>query len=232
MNGNTLFVHLPTFVADLDISESSTFVASYIRSIAPVQSRLSEPRGKAAAESASQAKMRDQVSFMDTFISGAILRGANADSALREIFVHQTIRTWSRYPIACLTTEWLVDRHRETEPGQIFVLGSEISDGSARLHLPLLDFSLQASPDHDQWILGTLRLLGIPGMLVNSGKSYHFYGSRLQTDSEWREFLGKALLFGGIVDRRWAAHQLIEGRSALRIGGGSSDQMTVVTYLE
>ena len=75
----------------------------------------------------------------------------------------------------------------------------------------MLDFSVEASRESEEWVLGSLRLLGCRGLLIQSGRSYHYYGAELFGALEMRDFLAKALLFGGLVDRRWVAHQLIEG---------------------
>jgi hypothetical protein len=88
-------------------------------------------------------------------------------------------------------------------------------------HLPMLDFRLRSSPSHHlpasqlaQWLL--------PGScLIDSGSSYHVYGRQLMSDSDLASFLGRALQFSPLVDRRWIAHQLREGCCALRIGRGA-----------
>lgn len=54
-----------------------------------------------------------------------------------------------------------------------------------------------------------------------SGRSFHGYGSRLLTKSEWIEFMGILLLSNQkdlkpTVDPRWIGHRLIGGYSALR----------------
>jgi hypothetical protein len=54
-------------------------------------------------------------------------------------------------------------------------------------------------------------------MLVNSGRSYHFYGDRLLTTSKWREVLLRASLLAPIVDGRWITHQLLQGYAALQV---------------
>lgn len=53
--------------------------------------------------------------------------------------------------------------------------------------------------------------------MLETDRSYHFYGAELQTVSEQTAFLARALFYSPIVDRAWIAHQLIDKRSNLRI---------------
>lgn len=89
--------------------------------------------------------------------------------------------------------------------------------GGGVAHIPLLDFHVAYSEQATSLLQQIVPILGVPGTLLRSGKSYHFYGATTLTTSELAPFLGKALLFAPIVDRAWVAHQLIEGRCALRI---------------
>jgi hypothetical protein len=81
-----------------------------------------------------------------------------------------------------------------------------------------LDFHCPSSAPNLELVAEALRLLDIgAGFILESGKSYHFYGRRLITDSERISFLSRALLLAPIVDRSWIAHQLLEGACGLRI---------------
>lgn len=98
----------------------------------------------------------------------------------------------------------------------VFVSEIEMVDGSAQ-HIPMLDFHSAFSDHATELVTDVIRTLDLTGVLLSSGKSYHFYGDQPVTPTRLRELLAKALLFGPIVDRTWIAHQLIEGRCALRI---------------
>lgn len=100
-----------------------------------------------------------------------------------------------------------------------------------RAHLPMLDFHLPYEPRNDQIALDAIDALAPgPGYLIRSGKSYHFLGTRPLDSDANAAFLYRALLIGPIVDRSWIAHQLLEGRSALRVSQrpGKDDEPTVV----
>jgi hypothetical protein len=93
-------------------------------------------------------------------------------------------------------------------------------DGSRR-HLPMIDFHAFSSAPNERVVAAVAEKLFPEGaVLLESGKSYHAYGTRLLSETEFHSFLGRALLFAPIVDRTYTAHQVIEGRCALRLTGG------------
>lgn len=106
-------------------------------------------------------------------------------------------------------------------------------DGSLR-HLPMLDFHAFLSDSNRLLVEAMVKRLFPEGaVLLESGESYHAYGTRLLPEAEFRRFLGSALLCAPIVDRAYLAHQWIETRCALRLtaGGGKSRVPTVVAVI-
>ena len=55
------------------------------------------------------------------------------------------------------------------------------------------------------------------GVLLNSGKSFHYYGHTLLGQRQWREFLGRSLLLSELVDTRYIGHALINDECRLRL---------------
>jgi hypothetical protein len=85
-------------------------------------------------------------------------------------------------------------------------------------HLPMLDFHCPNTAVNLSLSCAVIQQLEIgPGYLLESGDSYHFYGSALLTPDEYVRFMGLALHYSPIVDKGWIAHQLREMASALRI---------------
>jgi hypothetical protein len=109
------------------------------------------------------------------------------------------------------------------KPGNMLALSSlvRLKNGEMR-HIPMLDFHCAASDANELLALAALKALTgqSPGFLVQSGKSYHYYGLELLSSVELPKFLARAILLGHIFDRRWIAHQILEGACALRIGSG------------
>ena len=85
-------------------------------------------------------------------------------------------------------------------------------------HIPMMDFHCPVS-DHSLAVVSkTAAMFGIgPGFVLQTEKSYHFYGTQLVSETELVRFLSQALLFSPIVDQAWIAHQLIDMCCALQI---------------
>ena len=92
-----------------------------------------------------------------------------------------------------------------------------ILDSKERYHVPMLDFHIPISEINKKTCIAVLKELNFSGFLLNSGKSFHFYGRKLVSESELVTLLSTALLFAPIIDRAWIAHQLIERSCCLRI---------------
>jgi hypothetical protein len=133
-----------------------------------------------------------------------------------------------------VTEETLRKLASRTAPRHMLALSSAIEmRGGARKHIPMLDFGIQSSSSALRVVLAVIGQLGLDGAVLNSGSSFHFYGNKLLSDDELTRFLGRALLYSPIVDRRWIAHQLIEGGCALRISRSTSSGLVprVVAYV-
>lgn len=119
------------------------------------------------------------------------------------------------------------------EASLVFLSEMRCRDGST-CHLPMVDFHSASSAVNQQVVTGVVERLFPEGcFLLESGESYHAYGTRLMSETEFRTFLGTALLFAPIVDRTYLAHQVIEGRCALRLtaGGGKARVPKVISMI-
>jgi len=119
------------------------------------------------------------------------------------------------------------------EASLIFLSEMRCRDGSRR-HVPMIDFHAACSAPNQRVVTAVAeRLFPEGAVLLESGESYHAYGTRLLSETEFRSFLGRALLFAPIVDRTYTAHQVIEGRCALRLtaGGGKSRVPKVISIV-
>ncbi|MBW8173995.1 hypothetical protein K0651_13145 [Ornithinimicrobium sp. Arc0846-15] len=109
----------------------------------------------------------------------------------------------------------------ESHERGITALTSVVSVSGEERHLPLLDFRVSPSEFHTELITELLTILGERGYLVDSGRSYHFYGARTASAEDFWAFLGRAQLMAPFVDERWIAHQLISARASLRLSTNS-----------
>lgn len=84
-------------------------------------------------------------------------------------------------------------------------------------HIPMMDFRCPQSPKNLALIKGLLRAIGEKeGVILDSGRSYHYLGVDPLDEKDWLMFLGKCLL-SGLVDERYVGHRLIDRCGILRI---------------
>lgn len=92
-----------------------------------------------------------------------------------------------------------------------------LADG-ATVHIPMMDFRCKTSPENQKKVESALRRMGQKrGYVLDSGRSYHYYGMDLMDEPAWIQFMGRCLLLSPLVDSRYVAHRLIEGTCALRL---------------
>jgi hypothetical protein len=131
-------------------------------------------------------------------------------------------RVFGKIPAAQVSAEALRIRSEGLGFGELLGLISkvELCDGGSA-HIPMMDFSCETSPQNLSSITHLLSDMrkGV-GFLLESGRSYHYYGAELLTDEGWRQFIGKCLLMFGYVDDRYIGHQLVDGYCVLRLSAG------------
>lgn len=94
---------------------------------------------------------------------------------------------------------------------------SKVKTRTGIFHIPLLDLDIPVDENGIEKIREISLGLGIKhAAILNSGRSYHFWGLELLSEEEWRKFMYRALLLDKI-DRRWIGHRLIDGQANLRI---------------
>lgn len=92
----------------------------------------------------------------------------------------------------------------------------ECSDGEER-HLPLMNFhpedvSVDFITKCINYICGKKS-----GVLLSSGRFYHYYGNFLLDETDWIKFMSEFLMPVIIVSPRYIGHRLFDGYCALRI---------------
>jgi hypothetical protein len=118
-----------------------------------------------------------------------------------------------------INREYLRRTASQLPPGMVLGLTSAcwLRDGSIR-HIPMMDFRVIPQSREMNSLQMALETLGIlSGIVLESGRSYHIYGSELLDPSGWIQFMSKCLLIAPIVDARYIAHRLIEGSCVLRL---------------
>lgn len=157
-------------------------------------------------------------SFTETLLDLAADQG-QAELAVPLATFHQSLIAATasyRVPIEQLTAERLERLCAETPTTEMLVMSSAVVTSNGARHIPMLDFKLAASRQHDDAAICVATALGA-GWTFRSGSSYHYYGAKLLTENELFDWLLRAQLLGRYVDSRWVTHQLLERRCSLRI---------------
>ena len=104
----------------------------------------------------------------------------------------------------------------------------QLLDGSTA-HIPMMDFRCQATDENLQKVQTTLRGIGqSKGYVLESGRSYHFYGLDLLDQKSWVRFMANCLLLSPLVDSRYIAHRLIDEMCVLRLSTSQRHPKTPV----
>lgn len=99
------------------------------------------------------------------------------------------------------------------------VLSKVVLKHNKILHIPMMDFSedLISAEQKLANIVCFLNEAGYNnGVVLFSGRSFHYYGNYLLTDTGWRNFLGDCLL-SGLADSRYIGHREKDGYGVLRL---------------
>jgi hypothetical protein len=161
------------------------------------------------------------IPFWDTFFSIVMKQGKTpgrfVDTALHHAhdpFVQTYV--FLRNEASCEHIRSII---QQLPPGHGLVACSRVLLASGKIaHIPMLDFLCPTLVQNRDAIRRMLSLAGQrEGILVNSGHSYHFYGTCLLPTEDWIKFMAKALLSAPITDPRYIAHRLIDGECRLRI---------------
>lgn len=103
----------------------------------------------------------------------------------------------------------------------------KMKDGSEK-YLPLIDFKLSPSPENLGIIKERMKkIVGIGGFILETDKSYHFYGINPVDFDEWLNFCARCLLTSlvkdegktiiDVVSTRYIGHCLLRRGNVLRI---------------
>ena len=95
-----------------------------------------------------------------------------------------------------------------------------------RAHIPMLDFKIPLQEENSRLLITSLEE-GVAdgkmpeGVLLETERSYHYYGYTLLTDDKWRRFMAESLVYtpagAHLVDCRWVGWRLLYGAAALRL---------------
>lgn len=157
---------------------------------------------------------------------------AAASSDKSQLFVHEALKHEAkdeandRFQLTVdeLSEGALRDRVRDLSDDEVIAIYSKcrLSDGTV-MHIPMMDF--RALPNEQTLSVIKTALEEIQqfnGVVLESGRSYHFYGVRLLAEDDWMDFMLKCLLLAPFTDARYITHRLLERVGSLRITAGKT----------
>jgi len=175
------------------------------------------------------------VPFWDAILAISMKRGEIPDRYVELAILHD--KSPDEHHIELAGSEVTVERInslvKELKEGFVLAISSKVqlNDGGIA-HIPMMDFRCAPSHMNKEVVKKALSSMGEnAGLLIDSGRSYHFYGVHLLTPDAWVKFLAMGILFTPIVDARYIAHRLADGACRLRIGAGP-DKPFVPTVVE
>lgn len=159
-----------------------------------------------------EKKLHNEVRFWPALLSVFLEENCYSEALLREAFYHQPNRDYIYVERSHLESFF------STKMPSPLAVNSKVllADGSAR-HIPLLDFKVPSKEGHDTLVVECVRALGLCGHVLDSGRSYHFIGTSLMSESELLDLLAKFIFLDPVSDKAWAAHQILERSASLRI---------------
>ncbi len=85
------------------------------------------------------------------------------------------------------------------------------------LHIPMLDFECAVSFENLVQIREFITEMNEKGLVLESGRSYHYYSFNLVSNDEWQKFMYRTILFTGFIDSRHIGHRLLSREARLRL---------------
>ena len=131
-----------------------------------------------------------------------------------------------------LTVDYLGLMLSDLAEGEVLALCSKVKlrDGSSG-HIPMMDFRCKpGAPNLEGTVVALREAHDGDGAILNSGRSYHFYGFSVLDGEAWLRFLARSLLLAPFTDARYIAHRLLDGLCALRIS--ASKEKPIVPFVE
>jgi hypothetical protein len=174
------------------------------------------------------------ISLWDKFASAAMAKpeiGAVPEDLISAVIRHSPKPAESAYRVSStqIASQGIGKLTDQIGDDHILAICSRVTVTSGEeFHIPMLDFLCPCSESNRLSIFRMLREIGeCSGAIVESGRSYHYYGFRLLTRDDWVRFLARALMFAPFSDPRYIAHRLLDGQCRLRIYSRSRPMPTI-----
>jgi hypothetical protein len=190
-----------------------------------------EPSDAALREAAEHVSS-EGIEFWDAVLSLAIQRGVVRESFVEAALLHNFNLPERAFVLSRdqVLHHGIPDLIPQLPAGEGLLVRSQLRlDSERTAFLPMLDLSCPCHGENARAIRTLVKLAGVPeGVLVRSGRSYHFFGVTLLSEKEWIRFMAFALLFAPVTDSRYVAHRLLDGECRLKIVDSDGGTVPVI----
>src|SRR5205807_10366897 len=118
------------------------------------------------------------------------------------------LRSRFEVPARELATGNVLRRLENVPAGSVLAICSrcQLVDGSWG-HIPMMDFHCSPTAHRLEFVRTALVRMGQHnGVILESGRSYHYYGFEVLNEAAWERFLRSCLLLMPFTDARYIAH--------------------------
>jgi len=169
-------------------------------------------------------KIRKEVGmpFWEALFAACLKAGRFTNPLLDAALLHQGPGSKKQILRADVLAGKLTEIANKKSEGKAVGFLSEVKLKSGELlHFVFLDFHCEVSGENTKLVSAICsRLLSGGFLLLDSGDSYHAWGTQLVSSSERVKLLSRSLFFMPIIDGIYIAHQLIQDASSIRISVG------------
>lgn len=220
MSATDLVLTLPRVIPALESLTFHTYVVSD-----GLEERLAGSRDRSLRRIFRQADEIRRITGTDLPYWESVLAASwptSFDLLIRETLKHDSKREISKrreVPVGDLTSSYLLSTIHDLKRTEVLALCSKcrLRDGSVG-HIPMMDFRCSPSSRNlKRTRLAVKAIRNGKGVIVESGRSYHFYGFSILDGDGWLRFLARGLLLAPFTDARYIAHRMLDGTCALRI---------------
>jgi hypothetical protein len=232
------FVHkLPSLIKSIRVLHFKTYCPS-----PTLEERLAAKTAQpldSIFEEATQLRRATKANLL-SYWESVLIAAASTDKS--QLFVHEALKHEAKdeandrfqLTVEELEAGGLRDKIRNLSQDEVIALYSKcVLDDRTVMHIPMMDF--RALPN--QQTLSVIKtaleeIHQLHGVILESGRSYHFYGLQLLGENDWMNFMLKCLLLAPFTDARYITHRLLERVGSLRITAGKTFKPNVPTIVD
>ena len=156
----------------------------------------------------------------------SIKKMRNLDSG----FIHPKFEseiTLSRKKFLLISQKELVSESNKIGDNIVWSITSKVNcNNNVKKHIPMMNFHPEGITKSKSipYIMSAIKQVGSnkKGVLLDSGRYYHYYGNYLLEKEDWLKFMADFLMPCVLVSPRYIGHCINQGYAALRLSQGKN----------